>query len=147
MLKSDVSALNHTLAQTQEWLDDLVESGPFETEQQAYSYLRAVLHSLRDRLTVEEAVHLAAQLPMLVRGFYYEGWRPALAPNEESTPGEFFDSVRESLHDQFTGDEAIGEATRAVFELLVNRVQPGQIRHVRDQLPDALQELWPGDSA
>ena len=146
MLKSDVSALNHTLTETQEWLDDLAGSGPFEGEQQAYSYLRAVLHSLRDRLTVEEAVHLAAQLPMLVRGFYYEGWRPALAPNQESTRGEFFDSVRESLNDQFTDDDRIGDATRSVFELLVQRIQPGQIRHVRDQLPEALQELWPGDS-
>lgn len=146
MLKSDVSALNHTLTETEEWLEDLVGSGPFESEQQAYSNLRAVLHSLRDRLTVEEAAHFAAQLPMLVRGFYYEGWRPALAPNEESTPAEFFDSVRESLNDRFTGDAEIGEATRAVFELLVKRVQPGQVRHVREQLPDALQELWPGDS-
>jgi uncharacterized protein (DUF2267 family) len=49
---------------------------------------------------VEEAVHLAAQLPMLVRGFYYEGWRPALAPNEEETPADFFARVRESLGDQ-----------------------------------------------
>jgi uncharacterized protein (DUF2267 family) len=31
-----------------------------------------VLHALRDRLTVEEASDLAAQLPMLIRGLYYE---------------------------------------------------------------------------
>lgn len=142
MMNTDVSSLNHTVTETKEWLDDLVAAGPFEVEQQAYSHLRAVLHSLRDRLTVEEAVHFAAQLPMLIRGFYYEGWRPALAPNEETTPGEFFASVRESLNDQLTGDEELRESTEAVLKLLVNRVQPGQIRHVRAQLPEELQELW-----
>lgn len=147
MMNIQVSSLNHTLTETKEWLDDLIRIGdPFQNEQQAYSYLRAVLHSLRDRLTVEEAVHLAAQLPMLVRGFYYEGWRPALAPNDEKTPAEFFDSVRESLKDQLTGDEELEQATRAVFQLLVERVESGQIRHVRDQLPEALQDLWPAEA-
>lgn len=144
MLNTDVSSLNHTVTETKGWLDELVQNGPFETEQQAYSHLRAVLHTLRDRLTVEEAVHLAAQLPMLVRGFYYEGWRPALAPNEETTPAEFFASVRESLHDQVTSDDDLREPVQAVLGLLVEHIEPGQIRHVRDQLPDALQELWPG---
>ena len=38
--------------------------------QQAHSVRRAVLHTLRDRLTVGGAADLGAQLPMLIRGFY-----------------------------------------------------------------------------
>jgi uncharacterized protein (DUF2267 family) len=117
-------------------------NGPFVKERQAYSHLRAVLHALRDRLTVEEAVHLAAQMPMLVRGFYYEGWRPALAPNEEKTVTEFLDAVRESLRDDSTRDTDLEPTTRAVLDLLTNRLSEGQIRHVRDQLPAEIKEFW-----
>jgi uncharacterized protein (DUF2267 family) len=47
---------------------------------QSYSALRAVLHALRDRLTVAETAHLSAQLPMLIRGIYFKGWDPTKVP-------------------------------------------------------------------
>lgn len=142
MSDSNVGSLNQTLQETQEWLKELAGMQPFGNEEQAYTGLRAVLHSLRDRLTVEEAVHLSAQLPMLVRGFYFEGWRPALAPNAEETPEEFFASVRESLRNaSFTLSPE--EATRTVFAFLEEKIAEGQMRHVKGQLPKEIQTLWP----
>lgn len=144
MMNTAVTALNHTLTETHEWLAELVRTGPFENEQQAYSHFRAVLHAIRDRLTVEEAVHLAAQLPMLVRGFYYEGWRPALAPNKDrKTVEDFLDAVKESLHDQFTPASDVGACATAVLELLTNRMDEGLIRHARQQMPKDMQAIWP----
>lgn len=139
---TEITALNHTMEETRQWLDRLTEVGPFENEKQAYSHLRAVLHALRDRLTVEEATHLASELPMLVRGFYYEGWRPALAPNEQETQAEFFEKVRASLSAQWASDEDLRESTEAVFRLLEERLEEGQIRHVRNQLPEPIDALW-----
>ncbi|HUH13265.1 MAG TPA: DUF2267 domain-containing protein [Longimicrobiales bacterium] len=144
MLNTHVTALNHTLTETHEWLEELVQKGSFEVEQQAYSHLRAVLHTLRDRLTVEEAAHFASQLPMLVRGFYFEGWRPALAPNDWSTVEEFYGRIRDSLRPA-PGEEVrdLEGATRAVLALLTEKLTEGQIRHVREQLPKEVQQLWP----
>lgn len=139
---STVGSLNRTLQETQEWLKELAGSAQFRDEEQAYTALRAVLHSLRDRLTVEEAVHFSAQLPMLVRGFYFEGWRPALAPNAEETPQEFYASVRESLRNARV-DLSPDETTRAVLGFLESKVDGGQIRHVKEQMPQPIQELWP----
>ena len=143
MITSEITALNHTLTETNEWLERLVEIGPFENHEQAYAHLRAVLHALRDRLTVEEATHLAAELPMLVRGFYYEGWRPALAPNEQETRAEFLAKIRESLNGQLASEEQLTEAATAVLRLLDERVEEGQVRHVRTQLPEEIEALWP----
>ena len=139
---SNVSALNQAVQDAQEWLKALAQNTAFENEEQAYTALRAVLHSLRDRLTVEEAVHFSAQLPMLVRGFYFEGWRPALAPNTERTPEDFFASVEESLRNASQQLNA-EQSTRAVFAFLEEKIDSGQLRHVKSQLPKSIEQLWP----
>ncbi len=68
------TTLRHAIQQVQVWHKELRDNGDLADEAAAYSVLRAVLHQLRDRLTPEEAVDLAAQLPLIVRGIYFEGW-------------------------------------------------------------------------
>jgi len=63
----------------------------------AYVALRATLHALRDRLPVEETAELAAQLPMLVRGVYYEGWDPTGKPVRERSLEGFLAGVAVEL--------------------------------------------------
>jgi uncharacterized protein (DUF2267 family) len=46
----------------------------WQSKNSAYQALRGTLHALRDRLPKEEAVQLAAQLPLLIKGMYYDGW-------------------------------------------------------------------------
>lgn len=86
-----------TLQKTNIWLKQLNELLHWDDNQKAYHGLRAVLHVLRDRLPVAEAAHLGAQLPMLVRGFYYDCWKPAATPVKIKTPQEFYDAVREQF--------------------------------------------------
>lgn len=139
-----VPQLRRTTQLTQEFLLDLAGRPPFETLGQAYSVLRAVLHAVRDRLTVEEATHLGAQLPMLVRGFYYEGWRPALAPNDFETAGAFFQRVEESLGGApIATDVDVRDGTRTVLEFLTDRLDPEEMTHVVGQLPAEIQALFP----
>jgi uncharacterized protein (DUF2267 family) len=70
MSDTQVPALDHTVQQTNVWLKKLTEEHHLGDRHHAYNALRAVLHVLRDRLTPEQAVHLGAQLPILVRGIY-----------------------------------------------------------------------------
>ena len=72
-----IAPIERTVHATNNWLEELKEELRLQDRQQAYHLLRVVLHTLRDRLTVAEAVDLGAQLPMLIRGLYYEGWTPA----------------------------------------------------------------------
>jgi uncharacterized protein (DUF2267 family) len=75
MSQTGLPEFDSALQKTNIWLKDLMEQLRCERHQ-AYFALRTVLHALRDHLTVDEVVGLGAQLPMLVRGFYYEGCRP-----------------------------------------------------------------------
>jgi len=75
MADTQVAALDHTIQQTNIWLKTLAEQMHIEDRHDAYRALRSVLHVLRDRLTTEQAVHLGAQLRLLVRGIFYDGWR------------------------------------------------------------------------
>ena len=136
----NVSSINQSVQKTQRWLSQLKEQGSFQSEEQAYSAFRAVLHSLRDRLTVDEATDLASQLPMVVRGFYYEGWRPSFAPNDEKTREDFYASIKESLKQNDTIDPE--RASVAVFGLLKQELTPGLTDHVRQMLPKDIQGLW-----
>lgn len=138
-----VRQLSHATQQTQEWLNDLSDRNPFANKEQAYSMLRAVLHAVRDRLTAEEVAHLGSQLPMMVRGFYFEGWRPALAPNDFDTEDEFMDRVRSSLGTGTAGQLDLRAATLATLAFLTDHVDGGEMRHVTGQLPGEIAALFP----
>ena len=86
MADTQVAALDHTIQQTNIWLKTLADELHIEDRHDAYRALRSVLHVLRDRLTPEQAVHLGAQLPLLVRGIFYDGWRIAGKPSDERQP-------------------------------------------------------------
>jgi uncharacterized protein (DUF2267 family) len=122
------------------WLKELRKTGGFADETEALSVLRAVLHQLRDRLSVEEAVDLAAQLPIIVRGVYYEGWRPARVPQKIHSKQKFLNQITLKFLPRPIPPEA---AVRHVFALMAHHCDPGEISDVIGQMPKVLQELWP----
>ena len=134
------ASLSHAVQLTQQWLKELRNNGDLDDEAAALSALRAVLHQLRDRLTPEEAIDLAAQLPLIVRGIYFEAWRPARTPEKLHTSEEFIGGVAHKLRPHPIAAEA---AVRDVFALLAHHCDPGEIADVVDQLPAEIKELWP----
>ena len=77
---------DRTVHTTNRWLQELTGLLDGGSRHDAYVALRATLHALRDRLPIEETAELAAQLPMLVRGFYYEGWDPTRQAGARAQP-------------------------------------------------------------
>ena len=136
-----VESFESTVQKTRGWLWDVMRELGVENERQAFAALRAVLHVLRDRLTVEESAQLAAQLPMLLRGLYYEGWRPARAPEKIRHIGAFVERVRENLraHPEIDPEEAL----HAVFRVLSTKVSEGELKDIRHNLSRELEEVLP----
>lgn len=143
MFVSEVDAINATFHKTHEWLRQLREIGGFATESQAYTALRAVLHVLRDRLTVDEAAQLAAQMPMLIRGLYFEGWKPARVPVRYRALDDFLGAVSRQMGN---ADVTPERACRAVFSLLTSRISSGEVEDVYHMMPAEVRGLWPARS-
>lgn len=138
---SEIPNLERAYQKAQAWLHELVDRGHFDDEQEAYAALKSVLQALRDRLTAEQAAHLSAQLPLMIRGVYYEGYRPAAVPKGYDTRQEFLDAVREGLYDVRAVNAE--RAVDSVFELLQEHVTEGEIAKVQKQLPEEIASLWP----
>jgi uncharacterized protein (DUF2267 family) len=130
-----------TVHKTNSWLKELMQELHREDRRKAYLALRATLHALRDRLTVEEVAQLGAQLPMLIRGFYYEGWDPTGKPLKIRDKEEFLGLVAE----EFRTDDTLNPEliARAVFKVLSDRVTAGEIEDVKHVMPAEIRELWP----
>ena len=141
MSTTGLQVFDQTLQLTNIWLKSLMEKQGWTDRHRAYLALRATLHALRDRMNPDEAAHLGAQLPMLVRGFYFEGWHPAGKPLKERSKGEFLAHIRKAM----PGDPDLDpeRIARGVFSLLADRVTAGEIADVKQTLPKGVRELWP----
>lgn len=136
-----LDVFERTIHKSYQWLSDLMEELHTEDRKYAYRVLRATLHALRDRLIPDEAVDLAAQLPLLVRGFYYEGWKPGSTPTDDDLQ-TFYDRIVEDMRDQ-PGVPDPERWTRAVFSVLTEHVDPGEVDNVKGLLPGSFENLWP----
>jgi uncharacterized protein (DUF2267 family) len=148
MSATGLAVFDTTLQKTNSWLKDLMDELGWEDRHKAYLALRATLHALRDRLTVEEVAQLGAQLPMLIRGFYYEGWDPTGKPLRERHEEQFLVRIGREFSDDARGGpyRSESEIARAVFTVLARRVTEGEIQDVKHVLPAELRELWPADA-
>jgi uncharacterized protein (DUF2267 family) len=107
---------------------------------QSYGALRASLHALRDRLTVDEAAQLAAQLPVLVRGIYYEGWDPSRVPVRMDR-GQFMQRVRQEF--RYEVDGGMEELVRTVVNALRPQISDGEWHDVKAVMPKDLATVLP----
>ena len=142
MSATGLDVFDNTVQKTNSWLKELMEELEWEDRRRAYLALRATLHALRDRLTVEEVAQLGAQFPMLIRGFYYEGWDPTSKPLKVREREEFLAQIAQYF--VRAGDSVHPELVAcAVFGVLAQRVSEGEIEDIKHILPAEIRNLWP----
>jgi uncharacterized protein (DUF2267 family) len=144
MSAAGLESIDHTVQLTHIWINDLDERLGWDSKWRSYRLLRTVLQALRDWLPVNEAADLAAQLPELLRGVYYEHWRPAIVPVKNRSKADFLARVDHAF--QIDPIDFTSDAVFAVFAMLADRISGGEIEDVRNSLPADLRALWPAAS-
>src|SRR5271165_6329983 len=107
--------IERTLHTTDLWLTDVMEELGWQDRSLAYRALQVVLHALRERLPVEAVAALGSQLPLLVRGIYYEGWSPSETSIHESEKEDFLAQVATAFRNNQEVDPE--HLARAVFRV------------------------------
>src|SRR5829696_7022895 len=144
MSASGLDVFDKTLQTTHIWLKDIMAVTGAD-RQVAWHVLGAVLRAVRDRIPLDLAAHLGAELPILVRGTYYDQWRPELQPERYRSLDEFLERVVAGLGAIRPVDPR--DAVRSVFNVLDRHLPEGQVRKVRDALPEDVRALWAGDGS
>jgi uncharacterized protein (DUF2267 family) len=143
-MTTGLDVFDATVQQTNLWLKDLMARIPAVDRHYAYQLLRATLHAFRDRVGPENAVHFGAQLPMLIRGFYYEGWQPAKSQTKTRHLDDFLGAIELDAGRGLGSD--IGSKVKAVFAVIASRIDAQEIEKLRKVLPAELKPLLDEES-
>ena len=144
MSANGLDVFDKTIQTTNSWLNEIAEMiGP--DRHVAWKVLSTVLHKLRDRLPIELSAHLGSQLPLLIRGAYYDQYRPHAQPGTCRHEEEFVAEVAEWLSDTRPVDPNL--AITAVLKVLDHHVDSGQIAKVKGALPKQLRQMWDNASS
>jgi len=141
MSTTGLEVFDTTLQETNHWLKIMMGELGSDSRRTSFNALRAALHAIRDRIGVDNAAHLGAQLPMLLRGAYYEGWRPAATPTRERHIDDFIDHVAAGLPKD--GPTNPAEAVRACFAVMGRCLDSGELMKLRRILPHEVLNLLP----
>lgn len=135
-----LDVIEHSVHLAHDWVNELTGRLDWSSKRSALRLMRVTMHHIRDHLPVDELAQFSAQLPVLVRGFFFEGWVPKRTPIKERHEYEFIAYIDEQMADteEYRGREDI----KCVFDLLNARLSRGEIEDVRACLPVDLRDIW-----
>ncbi|MDG4648445.1 DUF2267 domain-containing protein [Roseibacterium sp. SDUM158017] len=139
MATTGISAIDHAPQVFAEWLNELCADLGWE-KARAYLLLCETLHAVRDFLSVDEAADLSAQLPLLVRGVFFDGWDPSRTPARPRNKADFLARVEARFRKEPLEDPE--RAVSAVFDLLRRHVSWGEFEQVKNAMRKPIRELW-----
>lgn len=141
MTAQGLEVIDHTVQLTHEWINELRERLDWSSSKDALRLLRVTLVQIRNHLNPEEMAQLSAQMPLLIRGMFFEGWQPAHTPVRERKADQFIAAIEAQVAEvlDWRGTQDI----ISVFLTLNNRISEGEIRDVKACLPQQIRDIWP----
>ena len=141
MSHTGVRSFDRSLTKANQWLNELHDELNFRDKQRTYSIFKAVLHALRDRLTIDEATDFAAHLPLILKAPYYEDLKPSKMPIKIKSKEEFFALVDSYMQNpKLEIDSSI--FVPKIFKFLSRKISSGEIEDIKSNLPKDLADIW-----
>lgn len=141
MTAQGLEVIDQSVHLTHEWINELAGRLGWSSRRSVLRLMRVVLHRIRDHMLVDETAQFSAQLPILIRGFFFEGWVPKDTPIKERHAADFVGFIGNHMRD---ADEYRGRADiKCVFDLLNARISRGEVEDIRANLPQDVRDLWP----
>ena len=135
-----LKVIDEAAHQTNIWVNAVNDAIGWDHKQRAYRLLRGVLHVLRDHLSIDEAAQFGAQLPVLIRGIYYEGWNPSKTPVKIRKADEFIAQLQRYFDPDPLGDAP--QAVAAVLKVLREHVSGGEMQDVESAFTTDVRKLF-----
>ena len=143
MTVAHLDVVDRSVEKVYAWLSELAEELGTNDRQRAYRVLRAFLHALRDHLPVNEAAQLSAQLPIFVRGVFFEGWDPSRTSEHSRDLDSFL--ARIAREGGLAGETEASFAAAAAHRVLSRHISAGEVASLLHVLPVHLRVLLTPD--
>ena len=137
MPSASPDAFNHALHTANIWLSDINSAFGTRDRRFAQRTLRTWLHTLRDRLTIDAVVKFGQQLPVLLRGIYYDGWEPNKAPIKYDVDQYLQRFATEALIPL----DQVASTAATITDVVANHMSPGQVAETVAELPGNLRAI------
>ncbi len=141
MSAQGLEVIDHTVQLTHEWINEVRDRLGWSSSRDALRLLRVTLAQIRDHIGHDQVAQLSAQMPLLIRGMFFEGWTPAQTPVADRSADSFVKVIADKVSDvqDWRGSDDIA----AIFNTLNSRISDGEIADVKANLPKHIRALWP----
>lgn len=129
-ISNHVTAFERTLHKSHQWIKEIHQELDWMSANSVYHLLRAVLHTIRDQLGTDEVAHFAAQLPLLLRGTFYECWNPQATTPRGMGKAEFIETVRYHIGRVNRPIIDLETGVTIVLRVIFNHISPGEINDI-----------------
>jgi uncharacterized protein (DUF2267 family) len=141
-MSTNIVGLDRAISNTLEIMDEIQAMLGWESRDKTYQATKAVLHSIRDRLQIEEVVHFSANLPLIFKGMMMDGYSLKDKPLRIRDLESFLEYIQVNYDASMRDIVNTEDAFTSVVGVLNKRIGGGELCKVAANMPEPIRRLF-----